>query len=230
MAHSVFIKINRPDRRPGLLAIISNFALAFLLVACSGTLPFKPTITPTLVGTLEGQLLPWIPDTPIVGRKIVLCQSIGDSREGNCRLLKTATISASDGTFTFTEVPAGTYFVMYDSGLGDFDAALDRWGGEILHFNDQAWMSAFLGVDLENTVPVFRIPEGLNLSPNDEWLRCYCALTLLVGNSPFIIAHNLELAMEEQDLRCQIITVRPGETSEITIQAIFFPGSERGVA
>jgi hypothetical protein len=198
--------------------------LTFLLSACADMSFWKSPATPEPGGDVEGTVQAWVIGTPISGRHIVLCRSLADPREGNCELMSQSTDTDFFGRFQFANVPQGTYFVLYDSGLGDFDAAMDRWGGKTLHFGDVAWLTDLLGVDLENEDPTFRIPEGIDISPHDDWLRPYCVLTLLVGNSPFIIAHDLDLIQKEEHLTCEILVVVAEETVDVDIQVIQFDG------
>jgi hypothetical protein len=216
------ICLSRPD--PPYPVAICGLLLfvTFLLSACADVSFWKSAATPEPGGDVEGTVHAWVTGTPISGRNIVLCRSLGDPREGNCDLMSRYTDTDFFGRFQIDNVPQGTYFVLYDSGLSDFDAAMDRWGGETLHFGDRAWLSDLLGVDLENEDPAFRIPEGLDISPLDDWLRPYCLLTLLVGNSPFIIAHDLERIQKEEHLSCDLLVIAAEETVDVDVQVIYF--------
>jgi len=218
------ICLSRPD--PPYPVVICGLLLfvTFLLSACADVSFWKSAATPEPGGDVEGTVHAWVTGTPISGRHIVLCRSLADPREGNCDLMSQSTDTDFFGRFHFADVPQGTYFVLYDSGLSGFDAAMDRWGGETLHFGDRAWLSDLLGVDLENEDPAFRIPEGLDISPLDDWLRPYCLLTLLVGNSPFIIAHDLDQIQEEEHLSCELLVIVAEETVNVDIQIIQFDG------
>jgi hypothetical protein len=57
------------------------------------------------------------------------------------------------GRIELSDMPEGTYFALYDSGLSDFDQAMDRWRGETLRFGDRECLSDFLGIDLDNEEP-----------------------------------------------------------------------------
>lgn len=199
-------------------------AVAFFR-SCSYPLPVQsPTAEPT--GEVCGRAEPWGTNSPISGRRLVLCQSLGDPREGNCILMREAVTTDEEGNFDFGQVPCGTYFVLYDSGLSDFDAALVKWGGETLHFGDTAWMESFLGVDFDKAWLAFHVPEGVSISPHDNWLQTYCLATLLAGDSPFIIAHDIEKASKEQVLRCLLVVLDEGEVEEITVQMAHFDTTE----
>jgi hypothetical protein len=193
---------------------------SILQAACSPLTasPETPTVTVSIVGVLR----PWTADTPIAGRHVALCKSQGDPRDGLCELLPHTVDTDRQGRFQFYDIPAGTYFLLYDSGLSDFDEAMAKWGGKTLHFGDQEWLSDFLGVDFSSGEIEYRMPEGISLSPNVDWLSSYCLLTLLVGESPFIIAHDLESVSHDRELHCAVINVLPGQTSRVDIQVLYF--------
>lgn len=180
--------------------------------------PETPTVTVSIVGVLR----PWTADTPIAGRHVALCKSQGDPRDGLCELLPHTVDTDRQGRFQFYDVPAGTYFLLYDSGLSDFDEAMAKWGGKTLHFGDQEWLSDFLGVDFSSGEIEYRMPEGISLSPDVDWLSSYCLLTLLVGESPFIIAHDLESVSHDRELHCAVINVLPDQTSRVDVQVLYF--------
>lgn len=136
--------------------------------------------------------------------------------------MKTATNTDDEGHFTISGLPTGTYFILYDSGLSEFDEAMDRWGGEVLRFGDMDWLSEFLDVDLKTEPVEFRVPEGISRSPHEGWLTHYCTLTLSIGDSPFIVAHDIELAQTERELRCLKVDVTPGKPVFIEVQAAYF--------
>ena len=47
-------------------------------------------------------------------------------------------------------------------------------------------------------------------------------LTLLAGNSPFIIAHDLDLVQREGELSCELLAVVAEATVNVAIQVIQF--------
>ena len=151
-----------------------------------------------------------------------MCRIVDQPSDGRCELMPVAAVTDDQGNFVISYVQAGSYFILYDSGLTDFDEALDLWGGKILRFGEREWLSEFLGVDLDTEAVEFRVPEGISHSPHQDWLTHYCTLTLSVGNSPFIIAHDMEKAQETRDLRCLIVEVIPGEPFAIEIQAAYY--------
>jgi len=189
-------------------------------VACSSQI-LSPE-TPTAALSIVGVLRPWTEGTPVAGRQVALCRSQGDPRNGLCDLMPNTVETDHQGRFQFYGVPAGTYFLMYDSGLSDFDAAMAEWAGKTLHFGDQEWLTDFLGVDLSEDDFEYRIPEGITFSPSVDWLSTYCLLTLSVGKSPFIIAHDLQSASHDRELHCALIDVLPGQTSRVDVQVLYF--------
>jgi hypothetical protein len=216
------ISIPRPDSPyPAALAGLLLF-LTVILTACSDVSFWKPHASPEPAGNVTGTVHAWVEGTPVSGRHIVLCRSQADPREGNCDLMDRSAETDFFGRFQLDDVPQGTYFVLYDSGLSDFHQAMERWGGETLNFGNREWLTEFLGVDPDNEEPSFRIPEGIEISPHDDWLRPYCMLTLLVGNSPFIIAHDLDRIQDVEELTCELLVVFADDTAEVDIQVIQF--------
>lgn len=180
---------------------------------------------PTAIPQIQGMLVPWGTNSPVGGRYVVLCQLSGPPQDGECLLMETAAETDYTGAFNISGVNEGSYFVLYDSGLSDFQKALEEWGGETLTFADMDWLSEFLDLDLRTDPVELRVPEGISHSPHEGWLTHYCTLTLLVGNSPFIVAHDMDWAQEERDLQCLIVDVRLGEREDITVQAAYFGGN-----
>ena len=189
-----------------------------MLVACSAI--ESPAETPQL--SVRGQLTSWGTQSPIDERHIVLCRIIKEPKDGLCDLMTSSAITDDQGGFLIPDVSPGSYFILYDSGLADFDKALEQWGGQTLQFGDMQWLSDFLGVNIETEPVEFRVPEGISHSPHQGWLTHYCTLTLSVGRSPFIIAHDMERAQEERELRCLIVEVLPDTPVRIEVQAAYF--------
>jgi hypothetical protein len=178
--------------------------------------------TPTAVVNIIGVLRPWTDSVPVEARRIALCRSQGDPRDGLCELISETATTDGQGRFHISGIPTGAYFLLYDSGLNDFDEAMAKWAGQTLHFGDQDWLSDFLGVDLTGDSIDYRTPEGISLATDVDWLSSYCLLTLLVGESPFIIAHDLQSASHDQELHCAVINVMPGQTSRVDVQVLYF--------
>ncbi|HET6447284.1 MAG TPA: hypothetical protein VFI27_22205 [candidate division Zixibacteria bacterium] len=202
----------------GRIALTLFLLFLFALAGCSDS--DRPS--DESVSSVEGQLSPWGDYSPIENRHIVLCRVIDQPKDGECELMESSAVTDENGKFAVSSVPAGTYFILYDSGLTDFDEALDRWGGEMLRFGDMEWLADLLGLDLRTEAVEFRVPEGISHSPHEGWLTQYCTLTLSVGNSPFIIAHDMVEAQEERELHCLIVDVTPGEAVSIDVQAAYY--------
>lgn len=211
---------SRTIRVRNYLLVLALILSTCLLTDCVGTFPFKTTGSEG--GIVSGRLHAWTPDTPIANRNVTLCRTIGDYTEGNCELMDTAVESDDRGRFKIENVPEGIYFVLYDSGLSDFNDALQKWGGRSLHFGDRDWLIEFLGANPDDGWVTYRLPEGIIPTPHEGWLSHYCGLTLLIGYSPFIIAHDMELARDQRQLNCFLVEVKPGETSQIDISVTFF--------
>jgi hypothetical protein len=204
----------------GAFVFLLLIVLSVVLAACQAQamIPRRPAPSSSVIGVLR----PWTADTPVSGRHVLLCRSEGDPRDGVCTLLDQAVKTDHQGRFQLHDVPAGTYFVLYDSGLSDFDEAFAKWGGKTLHFGDEEWLTEFLGVDISQGGFEYRVPEEISFSPHAGWLSSYCLLTLLVGESPFIIAHDLESASQDRELHCAILDVLPGQTAKIDVEVLYF--------
>lgn len=204
----------------GALFLLVPIVLSVVQAACQARTPLSDNVASTV--SIIGVLKPWTAETPVAGRHVLLCHSEGDPRDGICTLMEDAVTTDQQGRFQIYDVSPGTYFVLYDSGLSDFDEALAKWGGETLHFGDQEWMSEFLGVDLSEDGFEYRVPESISFSPHAGWLSSYCMLTLLVGESPFIIAHDLQSARHDRELHCALINVLPGQTAKVDVEVLYF--------
>lgn len=170
---------------------VAVLALALGLAACrpAPTPTPTPSPTPPPVATIDG-VLHTADGAPAAGRRVALCRLPGEPADG-CELLPGATTSGDDGSFTFAGLEPARYLVITDSTLGDFDAGLTAWAGETLHPGDWPWLrDRFLALGDIDWVDA-PLPEGL---PDDTLLDrgAYAATTLLLGDSPFVIAHTLD--------------------------------------
>ena len=189
--------------RPTLLLI----ALLLVLAACGGnqaatrdlvaeeaTATSEPTVTPTPTPepSITGTLLSW-EDAPIAARKIVLCQKIENGRlfPADCILTGVTAISDDQGKFQYSEVPPGTYFIIYDSGYADFEAGVEQWSGQTLKLGDPEWLLyEFATRDADGNVGLL-FPQ-VTSKPQAIFDVAYLASVLLIADSPFILAHDLE--------------------------------------
>ncbi|HSG18550.1 MAG TPA: hypothetical protein VLE70_19810, partial [Anaerolineae bacterium] len=206
-------------KRCNLIFLLALVILGVAQVACQPSLLVPEAQSPEV--SVLGLFRPWTAETPVADRRVALCGGLGDPRDGLCTLMEDSVTTDRQGRFQFYDVPAGIYFLLYDSGLSDFDEALAKWGGKTLHFGDQEWLSEFLEVDLSDDDFEYRIPEGISFSPQAGWLSSYCLLTLLVGESPFIIAHDLEQASHDRELHCALVNVLPDQPAKVDIQVLY---------
>lgn len=178
--------------------------MAFSFSACGPGQIFGPTATPTAMvqptttptpprgWTIIGQIESW-EEAPIAGRKIVLCQVIENKQvfPADCVLTRIVAISDDQGRFQVYEVPAGTYFLLYNSGYGNFEDGIERWAGEVLKLGDPKWLfNEYAPSDVEGKVTIL-VPQHpsrrvIELDP------AYLTQALLIGESSFILAHDIE--------------------------------------
>ena len=220
ISHAAALKLTKFIAPQKSAIVIWLSLVVAILVGCDTIRPFQAVATP--IPDVVGQLLPWDSGSPVSGRHIAFCRSIDESKTGSCVLMEPAVISDENGVFQMSGLPAGIYFLLYDSGLSDFDAAFDRWRGETLHLGNQDWMSQLLGIDLSREWVEVHLPEGMHMSVHAEWFTAYCTATLLVGNSPFIVAHDMEAARDKKELHCLQLDITPGQTKEVEIQVAYF--------
>ena len=134
--------------------------------------------------------------------------------------MESAVTSDDQGRFRFDWVTPGVYFLLYDSGVTDFDAGLQRWGGQTLKLGNSEWlMDEYFVSDAEGQVS-FHIPGGTPLSGFN--VAAYALLTLLLDNSPFILAHDIEKTFSDKTLKLVVVDVTEGQTSQIEFQVMYF--------
>jgi hypothetical protein len=202
-------RIKLSQRRFGLMLIV-----LLLLIGCT---PKTPSVT--------GTLSPWTASTPIAERKLVLCKAPFDDQAVDqpvgCLLTETVAISNEEGVYNFYDIPEGTYFLIYDSGIGDFEATVKEWAGKTLEIGNSVWLSEFL--DLEsNTWARLYLPAGFKMGMGyEEWNQEYVGLTLQFGPSPFVMAHDISKAVEERVVYYHLIDVVEGETFQADITVVY---------
>ncbi len=190
-----------------------------------------PTATPTLVPptatpiiAVKGSLKPWGDTSPINDRRIVLCQIVGDERTlpADCVLMKSSATSDAQGGFQIHKVPPGAYFILYNSGLTDFEAGLERWGGKELKLGNVEWLVKDYIVGDLTKVELY-LPDGAPLPTVFNIVR-YVNLTLSLDDSPFIVSHDIEKTFSDKIVKPVIVEVREGQASQVTFPVVlYFP-------
>ena len=200
-------------------SLIPSAATATPVPLTATPTPVPPTATPA--PAVSGVLVPWDDDTPISGRRIALCQIDGDPEDipVDCVLMESATTTDEQGRFQVSEVPPGAYFVFYDSGLSDFDAGFERWGGQRIEFGNDEWWDEYL--EGEEWVDI-HLPPGMSLTAkNYDWAIAYMSVTLLMGKSPFVVAHDIRKA-QNYEVDLVIVEVVDGQPIHVEVPVIYF--------
>lgn len=184
-----------------------------LLIGCA---PKTPSIT--------GTLSPWTASTPIAERKLALCEVSKDELIGipfDCLLTETVARSNEEGVYNFYDIPEGTYILIYDSGVRDFDATVKEWAGKTLEIGNGAWLTEFLNL-APNTFQRLYLPAGFKMGTGyEQWNKEYVMNTLQFGPSPFVLAHDISKANEEQTIYYPLIDVVEGETFQADITVVY---------
>ena len=177
---------------------------------------------PDIAGTIEA-----FGKHPVAGRKIVLCQLVEESDSYTtplrCLLQEQVAVSDEAGKFGFFGVGEGLYLFLYDSGLSDFDVGMAEWAGKELRIGDSDWfVSEFLGQESsEVSVKMFSEAGNLLVTYGSEAWVNYMSLFMMVGDSPFIVAHDVQKALSQNAVAIEMVKV--GEVpQEVTFRAISF--------
>lgn len=184
--------------------------------------PPAPTSTP-IPPAISGKLDPWTEDTPIVDRYLALCKVSETEGRMNCDLMTSFVVTNERGEFEFFDVPAATYMVIHDSGVGSFEEAMKKWGGTAIRIADPAWCDKYFGEYAAASGWVsLRIPKGANIDPNT--MKAYGQFSLGLGNSPFILAHLPGAVFADEPLLLRHITVEVtmGETAMLTVPITYY--------
>lgn len=170
-----------------LKTIIFILLLAAALGACSGT-------------SIEGTILPFN-EHPVDNRQVALCKIETDygyvEIPINCVLQEFSAVSDEDGEFTFRGVPEGSYLVLYDSGLGDFDAGMEKYAGQTIKIGDTDWVYDEFGDEFGVQIPLFVEAEQFIEINTFETYQSYTISMLMVKDSPFVVAHDTPTAISD---------------------------------
>ena len=211
--------------------------LLVLMLACGLS---RPTPTPTVMPvsptstsravvptsppvSVRGLISPWGEGIPITGRQVALCQIVRGEGElpADCMLMESAVATDSEGRFEMFGVPSGRYYVLYNSGRRDFEAALERWGGETLDWDDRQQQAELYGMEESDEGWVLLLMPGGYTVENSLGLR-YFKATLLLGDSPFVVAHDVGAAVEDEVLELVVVDVAEGQMGEVEFPVVAF--------
>ncbi|MGB2896271.1 MAG: hypothetical protein WBB65_08915 [Anaerolineales bacterium] len=229
------------NRRKSWMQIIGLLFVLLLASACStptatqppptmAPSPVPPTAAP--VPSVSGSLIPWGEGIPTTNRHVLLCQIVGEHQEmpADCALQESAVGSDKDGNFQLNDVPPGEYYVFYDSGRSDFDDGLERWGGQTFRWDDSEWQIELFGIEADDDGWVLTLmPPGYELNDDVDFLLSYFPATLLLGDSPFIVAHDIKQAVDDHVLELIVVEVTEGLPGTVEFPVLIFGEGRSGV-
>lgn len=187
-------------------------AVLLLMPACTSKKDIRGTIT--AYGSY-----------PVAERRLALCK-VQNAEQAEvtymkCELQSQVAVSDNEGKFTFVDPGEGMYLILYEDFLGDFDQGMQDYAGQILEIGNPDWMVEQFG-DENDTLNYHVFAESANLIVNkgfDSYAQ-YCWVLMMVGGSPFAVAHDTPAAMQDGSLK--IIIVEPGQQDPIEFPALDF--------
>ncbi|MBN1265931.1 MAG: hypothetical protein JXA25_10590 [Anaerolineales bacterium] len=181
--------------------------------------PVPPTVTPTPAPflSIDGTI------SEVEGKKLTLCQVEAGVQDlpADCVVYNEVVASDGSGGFEFYDVPAGSYFILYDNGNPDvFDEGFEQWSGKTLKLGDQDWLDSEY-FDPEGEISIIA-PAGTPLSfvQNPAYLFAY-NYWVLHGSGPFALAHNPQFTGNSiiNMIHPVVVTVSTESTTEVNVHA-----------
>jgi hypothetical protein len=201
-------------------------------VARAMTVPLQTTSRFTTRGAfaVHGVVHAWA-NAPVANRHIVLC-GLEERRYDPvapyvCTLTQLTATTDQQGQFSIDIVPAGRYLVFYDSGLADFQAGVEKWADHRMPLEPYAgWAEVFRSYEYR---PSMYPPPATELN---DFYYLYSEATLMLGGSPFVLAHDIQAASTyKEEIETwrplppgvfipTVIEVHEGQTSEVEFDVL----------